>query len=85
MPQGRAASAETWLDTVLNFGRWFKRAAGRASGLAGSLNCWVSPNARLAGLAIGLASEPMNPVFLHRVEASVDGLPLDWRPQVLLR
>ena len=26
-------SAETWVDTVLNFGRWFKRAAGRAENL----------------------------------------------------
>ena len=26
-------SAETWVDTVLNFGRWFKRAAGRAESL----------------------------------------------------
>ena len=26
-------SAEAWLDAVLNFGRWFKRAAGRAESL----------------------------------------------------
>ena len=26
-------SAEAWLDTMLNFGRWFKRAAGRAESL----------------------------------------------------
>ncbi len=26
-------SAETWVETVLNFGRWFKRAAGRAEHL----------------------------------------------------
>ena len=24
---------ETWVDTVLNFGRWFKRATGRAESL----------------------------------------------------
>ena len=26
-------SAEAWVDTVLNFGRWFLRAAGRAESL----------------------------------------------------
>ncbi|MCY2994630.1 MAG: hypothetical protein NTY19_43230 [Planctomycetota bacterium] len=26
-------SAETWVDTVLNFGHWFKRVAGRAESL----------------------------------------------------
>jgi len=27
-------SAESWVDTVTNFGRWFHRAAGRVSRLA---------------------------------------------------
>jgi len=27
-------SSETWVDTVLNFGRWFHRAAGRVDSLA---------------------------------------------------
>jgi len=27
-------SSETWIETVLNFSRWFHRAAGRADNLA---------------------------------------------------
>jgi len=27
-------STETWVETVLNFGRWFHLAAGRVDGLA---------------------------------------------------
>jgi hypothetical protein len=28
-------STETWVETVLNFGRWFHRAVGRVDSLAG--------------------------------------------------
>jgi hypothetical protein len=29
-----AVNAETWLDTITSFGRWFHRAAGRVSNMA---------------------------------------------------
>ena len=33
-PAGRNEREQTWLETVLNFGRWFRLAAGRVDSLS---------------------------------------------------